>query len=81
VIVAGWSEPADFARAIRPDPRFDETASAFVEREELLLLDALDHSEHAPGHVIVDRRHLPWLPDQGDDRLRPRGRRKLIVAC
>jgi hypothetical protein len=32
-------------------------------------------------HVIVDRRHLPWAPDEGDDRERPAGLRVQEVAA
>src|SRR4051812_47380226 len=41
--------------------------------EQILVLDALDDAEHAPGHVVVDARHLPGPPDQGDDRERTVG--------
>lgn len=37
----------------------------------LFVLDALDDTEHAPGDVIVDRRHLPGAPDQREDREAP----------
>ena len=54
-------------------PRLDEALVLLVEPEELLVLDALDHAEHAPGHVIVDRRHLAGAPDEADDGEAPVG--------
>ena len=41
--------------------------------EQLLVLDALDDAEHAPGQVVVDARDLSGPPDQGDDRERAVG--------
>src|SRR5215211_3005264 len=38
--------------------------------EQLLVLDALDDAEDAPGYVVVDPGELPGPPDQGDDRER-----------
>ena len=46
-----------------------QQAEVFVD-EELLVLDALDDTEDAPGHVVVDRRDLPGAPDEADDRER-----------
>ena len=38
--------------------------------EQLLVLDALDDAEHAPGQVVVDARDLAGAPDEADDRER-----------
>src|SRR5919106_6244123 len=65
VDVAGWREAADVA----------DVVVALADRvqigvEELLVLDALDDAEDAPGDVVVDARDLVGPPDQGDDRER-----------
>jgi hypothetical protein len=38
--------------------------------EEVLVLDALDDAESAPGDVVVDPCDLPGPPDHSDDRER-----------
>jgi hypothetical protein len=66
--VAGRREPAHLPGQVHGVARLDEAAPLLVELEELLVLHPLDDPEHAPGHVIVDRRHLSGSPDKGDDR-------------
>ena len=44
-----------------------------LDAEELLVLDALDDAERAPGDVVVDARELAGPPDQADDRERSVG--------
>jgi hypothetical protein len=65
VDVAGRREAADVADVVvaLADP-------VQIRVEELLVLDALDDAEHAPGDVVVDPGDLPRPPDQGDDRER-----------
>ena len=41
--------------------------------EQLLVLDALDDGERAPGDVVVDARELAGPPDERDDRERSVG--------
>ena len=66
--VARRRESRDFAGVVRAAPDFDEIVAAGVGRVELLVLDSLDHAEHAPCDVIVDRRHLARAPDEGEER-------------
>jgi hypothetical protein len=66
-------EAAHLARQVRARPGLDEAVPLLVEREQLFVLNALDDAEHAPGHVVVGRRHLAGLPDEGDDREAPVG--------
>src|SRR5262249_17781080 len=61
-------EAADVAGLVGTAPSPDEARAAIVEPEQLLVLRALNDSEHAPRDVIVDRRRLPGPPDEGDDR-------------
>ncbi len=63
VDVAGWREPADVADVVVAAANRIE-----VGVKQLFVLDALDHAEHTPRQVIVDARHLPGPPDQGNDR-------------
>src|SRR5439155_24110324 len=65
VDVAGRRETADFADLV-----LVAADQVQVGVEQLLLLDALDDAEHAPGDVVVDPGDLPGPPDQGDDRER-----------
>ena len=48
-------------------------AAAVGQRVQLLVLDALEHAEHAPGHMVVDRRDLAGPPDQGQTENDPSG--------
>src|SRR5215210_1666053 len=65
VDVAGRREAADVAGVVVALADHVE-----VGVEQLLVLDALDDAEHAPGDVVVDASDLPGPPDQGDDRER-----------
>ncbi len=69
----GGANPLTSPVLVQAGARRDQAFALLVEREELLVLDALDHREDAPGHVVVDGRHLSRLPDEGDDRERPVG--------
>src|SRR5262245_14637582 len=71
--VARRGEPGDVAGGVCAAPDLDQALAFLVEPEELFVLDALDYSEDAPGHVIVDRRHLPGPPHESDDRERAVG--------
>jgi hypothetical protein len=68
VNVARWREAVHVSGSVRTGSRLDEASSLLVECEELLVLDALNDSEHAPRHVVVNRRHLSRPPDQRHDR-------------
>src|SRR4051812_39028275 len=65
VDVAGRREAADVADVV-----VALADQVQVGVEELLVLDALDDAEDAPGDVIVDARELARPPDQRDDRER-----------
>src|SRR5262249_61687663 len=56
-----------------PGSRLHEARWLLDAPEHLFLLDALNHSERAPGHVIVDRGYLMGAPGQRDDREAPVG--------
>ena len=73
VDVAGRGEAADVADLVRV-----AADQAQVGVEELLVLDAPDDAERAPGDVVVDPGDLAGPPDQGDDRERTVG---LDVQC
>ena len=49
--------------------------------EQLLVLDALDDAEDAPGDVVVDPGDLAGPPDQGDDRERAVGLDVQVVGA
>src|SRR5215218_1136693 len=68
VDVAGRRETADVADVV---VALAEQVQVGV--EELLVLDALDDAEGAPGDVIVDARELAGPPDETDDRERSVG--------
>ena len=68
VDVAGRREAADVADVV-----VALADHVQVGVEQLLVLDALDDAEHAPGDVVVDPRELAGSPDQGDDRERAVG--------
>ena len=65
VDVAGRREAADVADVV-----LAAADQVQVGVEQLLVLDALDDAEDAPGDVVVDPRDLAGPPDQGDDRER-----------
>src|SRR4051812_23514285 len=65
VDVAGRREAADVAGPVLVAA---DQVQAGV--EQLLVLDALDDAEDAPGDVVVDPGELAGPPDQGDDRER-----------
>src|SRR5215218_3637276 len=68
VDVAGRREAADVADLVRV-----AADQVQVGVEQLLVLDALDDAERAPGDVIVDARELARPPDERDDRERSVG--------
>jgi hypothetical protein len=49
------------------------TVPVGVQPEELLHRRAGEDGEHAPGHMVVDRRLLPFAAHEGDDRERAVG--------
>jgi hypothetical protein len=68
VDVAGWREAAHVSGPVDAASRLHETLVRLVEHEELLVLEALDHAEDAPGEVVVNGRRLPRTPDESEDR-------------
>src|SRR3954447_11983200 len=75
VDVARRSEAADVADVV---VAFADEVEVGV--EQLLVLDALDDDERAPGDVVVDARDLAGPPDQRDDRERSVGLDVHVVA-
>src|SRR5262245_34559182 len=67
VDVSGRGEAAHVAGPVRALACFNQTVVGLVEREKLFILNALDDSEDAPGHVVVNRCHLPGAPHERDD--------------
>ena len=76
VDVAGRREAADVADVV-----LAAADQVQVGVEQLLVLDALDDAEDAPGHVVVDPGDLPGPPDEGDDRERSVGLDVQVVGA
>jgi len=70
VNVAGRGEAAYVAGVVDAVADGLQSGPAVAQREQFLVLGALDHADHAPRDVIVDRCHLSGPPDQGADRER-----------
>jgi hypothetical protein len=62
VDVAGWGEAADVARVVVVCT--DQVELVVI---EILVLDALQDTDDAPGDVVVDTGGLAGSPDQAED--------------
>ncbi len=68
VDVPGRREAGDVTGSADVRAHVLQDGPALAEREKLLVLRALQHADHAPGDVVVDRGDLAGPPDQPDDR-------------
>ena len=65
--VAGWGKAAYVPGPICILPGRDKALVGRVDPEKLFILDSLNYSEDAPGHVVVNRCDLSRAPDERDD--------------